>query len=70
MTLLAQLGGELPERYYLGLDIGYKEHVATVNSLETFVCGGEKWKIQCQQYGKNALNRLWKKMNRLPLTPV
>jgi transposase len=44
MTLLAQLGSELPERYYLGLDVGYKEHVATVNSLETFVRGGEKWK--------------------------
>jgi len=44
MTLLARLGEELPERYYLGLDIGYKEHVAVVIGLETFVRGGERWK--------------------------
>ena len=44
MTLLAQLGEGLPERYYLGLDIGYKEHVGVVISLETFVRGGERWK--------------------------
>jgi len=28
MTLLAQLGDALPECYYLGLDVGYKEHAA------------------------------------------
>ena len=44
MTLLAQLGDALPERYYLGLDVGYKEHVAVVISLETFVRGSERWK--------------------------
>jgi hypothetical protein len=43
-TLLAKLGQELAARNYLGLDVGYKEHVATVVSLETFICGGEKWK--------------------------
>ena len=44
MTLLAQLGEGLPERYYLGLDVGYKEHVGAVISLETFVRGGDRWK--------------------------
>ncbi len=43
-TLLARLGQELPERNYLGLDVGYKEHVATVISLKTFIRGGERWK--------------------------
>ncbi len=44
MTLLARLGDPLPERYYLGLDVGYKEHVAVVTSLPTFVQGGDRWK--------------------------
>jgi transposase len=43
MTLLAQLGEALPERYYLGLDVGYREHVAVVISLQTFVRGKERW---------------------------
>lgn len=47
-TLLARLGQGLPERNYLGLDVGYKEHVATVISLETFIRGGDRWKrAQC-----------------------
>ena len=44
MTLLAQLGENLPERYYLGVDIGYKAHVAVVVSLQSFVEEGERWK--------------------------
>jgi transposase len=44
MTLLEQLGTQLPERYYLGIDVGYKEHVAVVISLKTFVRGDERWK--------------------------
>jgi hypothetical protein len=44
MTLLAKLGKELPARYYLGLDVGYKQHVAVVISLRTFVRGDERWK--------------------------
>jgi transposase len=43
MTLLAKLGQELPERYYLGLDVGYREHVAVLISLQTFVRGTERW---------------------------
>jgi hypothetical protein len=51
MTLLAQLGEGLPERYYLGLDIGYKEHVGVVISLETCVRGGERWKrARCEHF--------------------
>jgi hypothetical protein len=51
MTLLAQLGEGLPERYYLGLDIGYKEHVGVVISLETFARGGERWKrVRCEHF--------------------
>jgi len=44
MTLLAQLGSQLPQRYYLSLDIGYKEHVAVVIDLQTFVRGDDRWK--------------------------
>ena len=44
MTLLETLSSQLPCRYYLGIDIGYKEHVAVVIPLETFVGGGERWK--------------------------
>ncbi len=44
MTLLTQLGEALPERYYLGLDIGYREHVAVVISLQDFASGEERWK--------------------------
>jgi len=44
MTLLGKLGQELPRRYYLGVDVGYKEHVAVVVSLQTFVRGDARWK--------------------------
>jgi transposase len=51
MTLLARLGNELPERNYLGLDVGYKEHVAVVIDLETFARGGDRWKrARCQHF--------------------
>jgi len=36
MTLLARLGEQLPERNYLGIDVGYKEHVAVVITLQNF----------------------------------
>jgi len=54
MTLLAQLGEGLPERYYLGLDISYKEHVAVVISLETCVRGGERWKRALPAFSQHA----------------
>jgi transposase len=44
MTLLERLSTQLPRRYYLGVDVGYKEHVAVVISLNTFVRGDERWK--------------------------
>ena len=44
MTLLARLSSELPCRYYLGVDVGYKEHVAVVIGLPTFVRGDDRWK--------------------------
>jgi hypothetical protein len=44
MTLLSRLGTVLPERHYLGIDVGYKEHVAVVISLKTFVRGDARWK--------------------------
>ena len=44
MTLLDQLGRPLPERYYLGIDVGYRAHVAAVISLKTFVERGDHWK--------------------------
>jgi hypothetical protein len=44
MTLLERLGSPLPRRYYLGVDVGYKEHVAVVIGLKTFVRGDDRWK--------------------------
>jgi transposase len=44
MTLLERLSTELPCRYYLGIDVGYKEHVAGVISLKTFTRGDSRWK--------------------------
>jgi transposase len=44
MTLLARLGKQLPERNYLGIDVGYKEHVAVVITLQSFTQEGEHWK--------------------------
>jgi transposase len=44
MTLLERLGTNLPRRYYLSADVGYKEHVAVVIPLETFVRGDDRWK--------------------------
>ena len=44
MTLLEKLGAHLPGRYYLGVDVGYQEHVAGVISLQTFARGNERWK--------------------------
>lgn len=32
------------ERYYVGIDIGYREHVAAVIPLSTFLQGATKWK--------------------------
>ena len=51
MTLLDRLGESLPERYYLGIDVGYKAHVAAVISLETFVQRGDRWKrARCLEF--------------------
>jgi len=44
MTLLARLGTQLPKRYYLGVDVGYREYVAAVFSLQTFARGDDRWK--------------------------
>ena len=44
MTLLARLGEQLPERNYLGVDVGYKEHVAVVITLQSFTQEGKCWK--------------------------
>lgn len=44
MFLLDQPGDDGQERYYLGIDIGYREHVAAVISLKTFLQGDDRWK--------------------------
>jgi len=44
MTLLERLGADLPRRQYLGVDVGYEEHVAVVIPLEMFVNGDGRWK--------------------------
>jgi transposase len=44
MTFLARLGKQLPKRNYLGVDVGYKEHVAVVITLHNFAQDGDRWK--------------------------
>ncbi len=44
MTLLERLESQLPSRYYLGVDVGYKGHVAAVINLRTFVRSDDRWK--------------------------
>jgi len=43
MKWLAQNQSEWPERYYVGIDIGYREHVAAAIGLSTFLQRGERW---------------------------
>jgi transposase len=72
MTLLAQLGDALPERYYLGLDVGYKEHVAVVISLATFAREGERWKrARCLHFPSTqaGLDRLQEYLNSFSPDP-
>ncbi len=67
MTLLAQLGIKLPRRYYLGVDVGYKEHVAVVVSLQTFVRGDDRWKrARCVHFPSTraGLDKLRKYLDR------
>jgi hypothetical protein len=55
MTLLAKLGVSLPERYYLGLDVGYREHVGVVIPLEVFAEGGDRWKrVRCLHFASTS----------------
>jgi transposase len=44
MKWLPQISKGLPERYYVGIDIGYREHVAAGIALSTFMQGEERWK--------------------------
>lgn len=72
MTLLEKLGEELPERYYLGVDVGYKEHVAAVIDLETFVRGGERWKrARCLHFPstRSGLDRFQYYLDHFSLDP-
>lgn len=72
MTLLEKLGKELPERYYLGVDVGYKEHVAAVIGLDTFVHGGERWKrAQCLHFPstQSGLDRFQHYLDHFSSTP-
>jgi len=51
MALLARLGDNLPVRYYLGVDVGYREHVAVVIPLTRFVGGGAAWEhVRCLHF--------------------
>ena len=44
MKLLANMAKEWPERYYVGVDVGYREHVAVAIRLHTFLQGEKRWK--------------------------
>jgi len=43
MNWLAQVQAKWPERYYVGIDIGYREHVAAGIARSTFLQRGERW---------------------------
>ena len=63
MTLLSQLTGSLPERFYVGVDVGYREHVAVAISLQTFAEGEDRWKrVRCLSFPSTraGLDRLQK----------
>ncbi len=72
MTLLERLGSELPTRYYLGVDVGYKEHVAVVISLKTFVRGDDRWKrARCVPFPSTqaGLRKLQRYLDRFSTDP-
>ena len=55
MGLLTELSKGLPERFYLGVDVGYREHVACVIPLSEFAKGGKRWKRQrCLSFASTA----------------
>lgn len=72
MTLLERLGTQLPRRYYLGVDVGYKEHVAVVIGLKTFVRGDEHWKrARCVHFPSTqaGLRKLQRYLDRFSADP-
>jgi hypothetical protein len=72
MTLLERLGSPLPRRYYLGVDVGYKEHVAVVISLQTFVRGDGRWKrARCIHFPSTqaGLRKLQRYLDRFSTDP-
>jgi transposase len=73
MTLLAQLGIPLPPRYYLSIDVGYKEHVAVVISLQTFARGDDRWKrARCVHFPstRSGLKKLQQYLDRFCPDPA
>jgi hypothetical protein len=73
MTLLGKLGSDLPSRYYLGVDVGYKEHVAVAISLKTFLRGDDRWKrARCVHFPSTqaGLRKLKKYLDRLSADPT
>lgn len=72
MKLLAQISKELPERYYVGIDIGYREHVAVGIPLSTFVQAGDRWKRTRTIHfasSQSGLERLHKYLGNLSADP-
>jgi transposase len=72
MTLLERLGSPLPRRYYLSVDVGYKEHVAVVISLQTFVRGDGRWKrARCLHFPSTqaGLRKLQRYLDRFSTDP-
>jgi hypothetical protein len=72
MTLLETLGAQLPCRYYLGVDIGYKEHVAVAIPLRIFVRGDERWKrARCVHFASTqaGLAKFQRYLDRLATDP-
>jgi hypothetical protein len=72
MTLLEKLGAELPTRHYLGVDVGYREHVAVAVSLQTFVRGDGRWKrARCVHFPSTqaGLHKLQRYLERFSTDP-
>src|SRR4030095_1291098 len=73
MSLLSTLVSQYPKRFYLGVDIGYREQVAVIISLETFARGGDAWlhtRAITFASARAGLRALRKYLDRFSMTPT
>jgi len=67
MTALRRLGTQLPRRYHLGAEVGYKEHVAVAIGQKAFARGDDRWnqaRCLCLVWSRGGLSRLQQYLDR------